>query len=60
MRVTPQEIEEMYRLYSELGTFAAVTKVMHRLLSTISKYIKARGLKPLSISVAAHVLREKE
>lgn len=57
-RVTPQEIDTMYRLYSELGTYAAVGEKMHRAPSTVSKYLKARGLKPLSMSVAAHVVKE--
>lgn len=57
-RVTPTEVEEMYKLYSKLGTYAAVAKQLGRSSTTVAKYIKAQGYKPLGLSVAAHTIKE--
>lgn len=43
LRVTPQEIVEMHRLYAELGNYAAVGRKIGRSGSTVAKYIKMNG-----------------
>lgn len=43
-RVTPEEIVEMHRLYSRLGSYAAVGREMGRAGSTVAKYIKMRNI----------------
>ena len=57
-KVTPQEIDKMYKLYSELGTYAGVAKKMNRSPSTISKYIKAEGLTPLSLNLKSRIVKD--
>lgn len=57
-KVMPQEIEKMYILYKKLGAFAAVGKELHRSPSTIAKYIKAGGMKNLSITIAKNIKEE--
>lgn len=57
-RVTPKEVEKIYKLYASLGTYAAVARACGRSPSTIAKFIKAKGLKPLGLSVAAHSIKE--
>ena len=57
-RVTPQEIDRMYKLYSEIGTYAGVAKIMGRSSSTVSKYIKAKGYKPLSLNLKKRIVRD--
>lgn len=42
-RVTPQEIVEMNRLYAELGSYAAVGRIIGRSGSTVARYIKLEG-----------------
>ena len=39
-KITPEQIEEMRRLYAELGTYTAVAKKMGVSSSTVSRYIK--------------------
>ena len=43
LRVTPQEIVEMHRLYAALGNYAAVGRKIGRSGSTVAKYIKMNG-----------------
>ena len=50
-RVTPQEVDKMYKLYSELGTYAAVARKMNRSPDTVARYVKAKGVKPLGLSL---------
>lgn len=54
-RVTPVEIEKMYRLYKTMGNYAAVGRAVGRSPSTVAKYIKAGGMKNLSFTVANNV-----
>ena len=57
-KVTQQGIEKMYTLYKKFGTFAAVGKELHRSSSIIAKYIKAGGMKNLSITIAKNIKEE--
>lgn len=57
-RVTPKEVNEMYKLYAKLGSYAAVAKKVGRSPSTVAKYIKATGVKSLSISFAEKTVKE--
>ena len=57
-RVTPAEIVEMHRLHAELGTYAAVGKVMGRSASTVSKYIKMQNV-PSNVRIAVQNLIHK-
>lgn len=43
-RVTPQEIVKMHQLYAQLGNYAAVGRELGRSASTVSKYIKMKGV----------------
>ena len=56
-RVTPQEIEEMHRLYAKLGTYAAVGREIGRSGSTVAKYIKMQGVS-LNIRLAVNNLMQ--
>lgn len=51
-RVTPKEILEMQRLYSELGNYSAVARRMGRSPSTVAKYIKMEGVpQPIKLAI---------
>ena len=45
-RVTPDEFEEMHRLYNGLGNAAEVARRMGRSASTVRKYIKMEDCPP--------------
>jgi len=53
-RVTPQEIVEMHRLYSELGNYAAVGRKMGRSGSTVARYIKMKD----TPAIVRHTFKE--
>lgn len=57
LRVTPQEIVEMHRLYAKLGTYAAVGREIGRSGSTVAKYIKMQGVS-LNIRLAVNNLMQ--
>lgn len=57
-RVTPAEIVEMKRLYRELGTYAAVARIVKRSPSTVAKYVKMEGV-PRNIRIAVENLLQK-
>ena len=57
-RVTPEEIVEMHRLYKKLGNYAAVGKEIGRSGSTVSRYIKMKGI-PLNVQIAVKNLMNK-
>ena len=54
-RVTPQEIVQMHRLYTQLGNYAAVGKAMGRSASTVSKYVQMKGV-PQNVRIAVNNL----
>lgn len=56
-RVTPQEIVQMYRLYAQLGNYAAVARAIGRSASTVSKYIQMKGV-PLNVRLAVNNLMQ--
>lgn len=39
-RITPEQIQEMVRLYAEIGTYSGVAKQMGVSASTVSRYVK--------------------
>lgn len=53
-RVTPQEIVEMNRLYTQLGSYAAVGRKIGRSGSTVARYIKLKG----TPKIVAHTFKE--
>lgn len=55
--VTPEEIVEMNRLYSKLGTYAAVAKEIGRSASTVAKYVKLEGTPPIVKHTFKEVVR---
>ena len=54
-RVTPEEIVQMHKLYKQLGTYAAVGEKIGRSGSTVSKYIKMKGV-PQNVIIAVQNL----
>lgn len=56
-RVTTEEVERMYELFAKYNNYAAVGREMGRSPSTVAKYIKAAGLKPLRTAMAKHSLK---
>lgn len=55
-RITPEQIEEMVRLYAELKTYSAVAKKMGISPGTVSRYIKDRqNVKTYTSDVAADI-----
>ena len=50
-KVTPKEIEDMYRLYQNLGNYAAVGREIGRSASTVAKYVKMKGV-PQNMRIA--------
>lgn len=42
--VKPKEVERMYKLYQELGTYKAVAKRMRRSPGTVAKHLQAYEL----------------
>lgn len=49
-RVTPQEIAQMQQLYAQIGSYAAVGRVMGRSGTTVAKYVKM-GAIPASLTI---------
>lgn len=49
-RVTPQEIAQMQQLYAQIGSYAAVGRVMGRSGTTVAKYVKMGGI-PASLTI---------
>ena len=41
-RITPEQVQEMVRLYAEIGTYSGVAKEMGISASTVSRYIKGQ------------------
>ena len=58
-RITPAEIVEMHRLYRELGTYAAVARIVGRSAQSVSKYVQMKGV-PNNIRIAVENLSMKE
>lgn len=58
-RVTPQEIIQMQRLYTQLGNYAAVGRAVGRSASTVSKYVQMRGV-PQNVRIAVYTLTQKD
>ena len=38
--VTQQEMEQMWQLYNQLGSYAKVAKKLHRSSDTVSRYVR--------------------
>lgn len=57
-RVSPEEIVEMLRLYTKLGTYAAVGREIGRSASTVSKYVQMKGV-PQNVRLAVNNLSQK-
>ncbi|MBE6313324.1 MAG: helix-turn-helix domain-containing protein [Bacteroidales bacterium] len=55
LRITPEEIIEMQRLYRQLGTYAAVAREVGRSASSVSKYVQMKGV-PTNIRIAVETL----
>lgn len=49
-RVTPQEIAQMQQLYAQIGSYAAVGRVMGRSGTTVAKYVKMSAI-PASLTI---------
>lgn len=49
-RVTPQEAVQMQQLYTQLGSYAAVGRVMGRSSSTVAKYVKGMSV-PATVQI---------
>lgn len=58
-RVTPAELEEMHRLYDELGNYAEVARQMGRSASTVRRYIKMNDCPALVRHTTKKLIREK-
>lgn len=53
-RITNEQIEEMVRLYTELGSYAAVARKLNMTAATVTKYIKAQqSIKTYNKCIAA-------
>lgn len=59
-RVTSAELEEMFRLYDELGTYKAVADKLNRDPSTVSKHIRMKGSPPVTVHTMKRLVREKQ
>ena len=57
-RNPPEEIIAMQRLYRQLGTYAAVARVIGRSASSVSKYVQMKGV-PDNIRITVENLSQK-
>ena len=46
VKITQEQIDEMIKLYNEIGTYSGVAKEMGIAASTVSKYIKLNKSQP--------------
>ena len=58
-RVTPQEVIKIQQLYTDIGNYAAVGRIVGRSGSTVAKYVKMEGI-PQNIKLAVQALIAKE
>ena len=58
-KITPEQIQAMVQLYSELGTYTAVAKKLGISSSTVSKYLKqVASIRTYSDAPAAKPIEE--
>lgn len=50
-KITPEEIEEMKRLYLQIGTYSGVAKAVGRAASTVKKYVEGATAQSIATSV---------
>ena len=58
LRVTPQEIVEMHRLYAEPVNYAAVGRKIWRSGSAAAKHIKMKGAPDIAKRTYKEIVRE--
>lgn len=58
LRITPEEIITMQRLYHQFGTYAAVAREIGRSASSVSKYVQMKGVSA-NIRIAVENLSQK-
>lgn len=56
-RITPDEIKQMHQLYAKYGTYAAVAREMGKHPSTVSKYIRMKGVPEIVKHTFKEVMR---
>lgn len=57
-RIAPEEIITMQRLYRQFGTYAAVAREVGRSASSVSKYVRMKGV-PANIRIVVENLLQK-
>lgn len=55
-KITQTQINEMLRLYSEIGTYSGVAKQMNISASTASKYIKAAAQSNIKVNTQTNII----